>query len=472
MSNIRGTSIREASKYESLSSEQLVQWLDQAMLVLRSAAGSSDYWQQAVEAVDQIIGLDYVIALQLVGDDWKIRAMNARATESEVERFGETSPSSRILCEVRSSKATICRVLSPDQLRGSLMGIEALVVAPILDSTDQLIGALYGVRKSNNWIRSPEIAPAEVAMVEIIAGGTAAGISREAEQHKAMKTRIQFEQFFTPELVRELEQNPELLDGQERDVTVLFCDVANFSATIKRLGSRVGMRWINSVMDELSNAVFVNEGVVVDYIGDEIMAMWGAPKPQGDHAIRACDTAMQILELREAIDALWYQSTEIKIDFRIGICSGKATVGNIGSHKKFKYGPLGDTVNIASRIQGVGKFLEAPILASSATLTEMKSHSFRIRPLGTVRVAGFSEAVPMCELISGHEGRELVLAVGFEQILDSINQGKYQKAVQLATTLSQRFPADHVTQKLLEYLTKHPDANQLEWDFSNKPSLR
>jgi adenylate cyclase len=122
-------------------------------------------------------------------------------------------------------------------------------------------------------------------------------------------------------------------------VTTLFCDVRRFSKISETLGTSKTFKWINDVMDVLSECVMEFDGVIVDYLGDELMAMSGAPVKQPDHAKLACAAAKRMLERLPEIDATWKtivgQSTEVGI----GINTGPVRAGNTGSRHKFKYGP-------------------------------------------------------------------------------------------------------------------------------------
>jgi adenylate cyclase len=142
-------------------------------------------------------------------------------------------------------------------------------------------------------------------VVELIASQVAHALARLEQEQVALKARIQFEQFFIPELARELEASPSLLDGREAEVTVLFCDIRGFSTVSHRIGPRQTMAWINDVLDILSACVVEHRGVLVDYIGDELMAMWGAPEQSNDHAERACSAALDMIQRLAVIDEKW-----------------------------------------------------------------------------------------------------------------------------------------------------------------------
>ena len=118
------------------------------------------------------------------------------------------------------------------------------------------------------------------------------------------------------------------------------------------------MEWINDVMGSLSDCVSAHDGVLVDYIGDELLAMWGAPKDQPDHAPCACRAAIDMLDEIPVLNQRWAERGRGRFDLGIGINTGPARVGNTGTKRKFKYGPLGNAVNLACRLQGATKYFK------------------------------------------------------------------------------------------------------------------
>src|SRR5262249_37612049 len=158
---------------------------------------------------------------------------------------------------------------------------------------------------------------------------------------QAMRTRVQFEQFFSPELVRELERDPDLLEGRDQTVSVLVSDLRGFTRLSEKLGSQVSCRLLRDLMETLSQQIAQHRGVIVDYAGDGILAMWNAPVRQEDHAVRACRAALAMLAELPELNRRWASVAESPLRLGIGINTGMAQVGNTGSSRKFKYGPHG-----------------------------------------------------------------------------------------------------------------------------------
>src|SRR5439155_25121529 len=180
----------------------------------------------------------------------------------------------------------------------SLLGVQAVVAAPILNRAGEVIGALYGDRRAEGFNPSARAAPitqVQAKLVEILATGVAAGLARLEQEQAALAARVRFEQFFTPELSRQLEARPDLLKGRDTEVTLLFCDIRGFSRISERLGPAGTIEWLGAAMGALSDCVRAHAGVLMDYIGDELFAMWGAPEAQPDHAQLACRAALDML---------------------------------------------------------------------------------------------------------------------------------------------------------------------------------
>src|SRR5207302_9074849 len=223
----------------------------------------------------------------------------------------------------------------------------------------EVVGALYADRRRGESNKSLGlITKVEAMLVELRAGSVAAGLARVEQEQAAIRARVQFEQFFTPELSRQLTAQPDLLEGRDAEVSILFCDIRGFSRISERLGPTRTVSWINHVLGELSECVLAHQGVLVDYIGDELMAMWGAPGVQPDHAKLACRAGLAMLESLPRLNEHWLSVLEEPMGLGVGINTGLARVGNTGTQRKFKYGPLGGTVNLASRVQGANKFLK------------------------------------------------------------------------------------------------------------------
>ena len=377
--------------------EEIVRWLKDAMGVLQSAASSSDFYDKAARAVVDNVGLDTGRVVLLERGEWKtVSAWSASGVALDTEQV----PSRNVLSRVRNEKRTLWHEPNPDHPKGidSLLGVSAVVASPILNEHKEVIGAIYGDRRK--YIgpgQPPKITKLDALFVDVLAASVAAGLARMESERGMMAARAQFAQFFTPELADQIAARPELLDGQESEITLLFADIRGFSRFSERLGPAKTVKWIYEVMSVLSDCVLAHKGILVDYIGDELMAMWGAPEAQEDQAALACRAALDMIRMLPKLNAQFSQDIGETMDLGIGINTGIARVGNTGSRHKFKYGPLGNTVNMASRVEGVTKYLKVQLLITEATHAKLGTE-FAARRIGKVQVVNIAEPVNLYEL--------------------------------------------------------------------------
>jgi len=248
-------------------------------------------------------------------------------------------------------------------------------------------------------------------------------------EKKRLREKV-FEQHFTPELARELARNPDPMKMQARqaEVSVMFCDIRRFSAISERLGPSQTVDWLSGVMGEFSTIVINYGGVLVDYTGDELLAMWGAPNEQPNHAELACKASLEILASLPGLNEKWRPIVDAETEVGIGVNTGEALVGNIGTHRKFKYGPLGTTVNLASRVQGATKFLKTSLLTTGKTASKLPKE-LRGRRLCQVRVQNINAPVNLYELqLEGSNDSDRNLAAQYELALDEFEEGNFRRA--------------------------------------------
>ena len=231
------------------------------------------------------------------------------------------------------------------------------------------------------------------------------------EQAQRKQIRSAFAQYMSPALVEQLAQAPEklVLGGEDREMTIMFSDVRGFttiSETYKHDPQGL-TALMNQFLTPLTNAILARKGYIDKYMGDAIMAFWNAPLDDKDHQINACEAAIDMLE---RIDELNRQREQkalddghvfIPINVGIGLNTGTCTVGNMGSDIKFNYSVLGDSVNLASRLEGQSKEYGFPIIVGSSTALAVKDR-FAILELDFIMVKGKKEP----EVIYAIAGRE------------------------------------------------------------------
>lgn len=415
--------------------------------MLQSAATSSDFFQRAAQAVVDIVGCDSGRVLLLEGGRWRVAV--ARAAGGLVAAEPNWQPSHGVLERVREDKRTFWEWPEQEPTPESLAGLSMVVAAPIVDRDREVIGAVYGDCREVPGMQSrPRITEVEAMLVELLAGGVSTGLARLEQEKAAVESDIRFSQFFTKELSRQLALYPDLLKGRDCEVSVLFCDIRAFSRISERLGPARTVEWVGDVMGVLSDCVLERRGVLVDYVGDEVMAMWGAPEQQPDHARLAVRAALEMLNQLPKLNERWGPVLGETMAIGVGVNTGVARVGNVGSRHKFKYGPLGHTVNLASRVQGATKYLRSRLLVTDST-QERLGDGFATRRLGKVRAVNMDRPVNLYEVVAQGSPGWLEVKARYEEALAEFEQGRFRAASKLLGTLMAQHSDDGPTLVLL-----------------------
>lgn len=210
-----------------------------------------------------------------------------------------------------------------------------------------------------------------------------------------------FSRYVDPSVVDQLVGNPELvrLGGERKTMTVLFSDIANFTTVSEGLAPDDLVAHLNDYLTAMTDVVFQNSGTLDKYIGDAIIAFWGAPLELKDHAYKACRTAIEMTSRLESLRTKWADEGKPILNFRIGINSGEMVVGNVGGKERFDYTVIGDNVNLASRLETANKMYRTRILLSEYTYELVKKEVFA-RELDLIVVKGRTKPVIIYELIA------------------------------------------------------------------------
>jgi adenylate cyclase len=431
--------------------EMFAQWMETVLALQRSDAGPAEFYAQAAQDMINMIGLDIGLVLLYGDKGWQVTARAAR-DEADRPRPPTTSRefSTTILKHVLAEKKTFFQDLDLLDAQESLMSVDAVVVSPIFGLQEEVVGALYGLRHAG-MTAGDKIRPIEAQMVQLLAAAVGANLARTLATH----TRTQFEQFFSSELVRELARDPKMLEGRDREVTILISDLRGFSTLSEKLGPQDTCRLVRDVMERLSERILEHGGVIVSYLGDGILAMWNAPAHQEKHAELACRAALAMLAELPDLDASWQPIIGQPMSIGIGINTGPAQVGNTGSSRKFMYGPLGNTVNLASRVEGATKYFKVPILITGST-REQVGNAFATRRLCQVRVVGINHPVELFELHGETASPEwLAYQETYEKALTLYEAKRWLKTCQtLLPLLEQAQQAgeyDHATLNLMKW---------------------
>jgi adenylate cyclase len=330
-----------------------------------------------------------------------------------------------------------------------------VVVAPIANQAGETIGALYGIRHDHPQNQRRGIRPLEAQFVQAVAETVSASMQRLEKEREAAKLRVRMEQVFSPGLARELERNPRLLEGDQREITVMFADMRGFSSLSEQLSPHELYQLLGDAMDRLTAVILRQEGILIDYYGDGFSAFWNAPVPQPNHAYLACEAARQIQRELEDLNADWQGFTGRRLRMGIGIHTGIALVGNSGSRQRIKYGPRGSTVNLAARIENATKQLGVPILMSG------ESQRLLGTALPTQRVfrqtfEGMSKPVDLYQPLESERTNTQVLET-FAQALAAFDKQQWEPSLEILEQLRAAgysdAPLDHLLRKTREHFT-------------------
>jgi adenylate cyclase len=229
-----------------------------------------------------------------------------------------------------------------------------------------------------------------------------------------------FGQFLSPVVVDRLVDNPSLLKlgGESKELTAFFSDVAGFSTISEKLSPKELVELLNDYLTEMTDIILKYEGTVDKFEGDAIIAFFGAPVPYGDHARRACLVAIEMQKRLEEMRAGWKAEGKHELFMRIGVNTGEMVIGNMGSRTRMDYTMMGDSVNLAARLEGVNKQYKTETMISEFTY-KLVQGDIETRELDRIRVVGKKEPVKIYEVL----GRKGEIKQQVRDILPQFNQG-------------------------------------------------
>ena len=272
--------------------------------------------------------------------------------------------------------------------------------------------------------------------------------------------------YTSPALVRELIEHPEHLSlewGEEREMSVYFSDLAGFTTISEHLSAKDLVTLLNEYLTEMTDLVLAHGGVVDKYIGDAVMAFWGAPLRDPDHALHAVTCAIAMRKKCDELRAGWQTRFGHSLHARAGVNSGGSIVGNMGSKHKYNYTVMGDMVNLASRLEGANKPYGTYLMVSEATLAALHG-AVEVRELDLLAVKGKDRAVRVFEVIDlvGHAtAGQLAAARRFEEGLALYRAREFARAREIFLELSDDPPSKLYEQRCAEFLSEPPPQ---DWD--------
>ena len=341
--------------------------------------------------------------------------------------------------------------------------------ASIVLKRGRLLGALYlDSRRPAAFSKLDHQILAALAVEAASILDNARLVEQERQRQRLERT---FQQYLSPEVVRRLLENPDLVKPRKSEITVMFSDVRGFTSISEKLDAQELAALLNEYLTEMTQIVFRHNGTLDKYIGDAVMAFWGAPFEEPGHATHACRAALEMIARLAEMQKKWKAEGKPVLDIGVGLSTGVASVGNMGSALRYGYTALGDTVNLSARLEGLNKEYATHILLSEATYAMVEDPSLIFRELDLIRVKGKLQPVVLYELVAS-SGTPEGDAPGLGERLELFAQGRacyrerrWQVAQIIFEKLLERWPEDgpariHLN-RCREYLVASPEEN---WD--------
>ncbi|MCC6807897.1 MAG: adenylate/guanylate cyclase domain-containing protein [Deltaproteobacteria bacterium] len=301
---------------------------------------------------------------------------------------------------------------------------------------------------SGNWIRI--VAPI-LELITVFVAVTVYRFLTEEREKRVIRNAFQF--YLSKSVVDSVLQDTSKLKlgGEKKDLTVLFSDIRGFTTISERLSPEDLVHFMNEYLTPMTDLVFSHEGTLDKYMGDAVMAFWGAPVDQPDHATKACKTALAMMDKLHELQDGWRARGLPEIDIGIGMNSGVIVVGNMGSTARFDYTVMGDSVNLGSRLEGINKEYGTNIIISEFTYERAKADVY-VRLLDSVRVKGKHEPVRIFELrgLGRPQGLEEQFIITFEKGIALYKAQKWDEAIKTFNHCLEMNQTDYCSKKYID----------------------
>lgn len=310
-----------------------------------------------------------------------------------------------------------------------------------------LLVAIALLRVQLVWLNV--VYPSVVILVVFVSSTISKYVSAETGKRQI---KAAFQHYVAPRIVDEIVDNIGrlCLGGEKRMLTVLFSDIRGFTSVSQSLAPEELVRLLNVYLTQMTAKVFKYEGLLDKYIGDAIMAVYGAPIYRDDHALLACRTALEMLQELRGLQLQWREQGLPQLDIGIGINTGPMVVGNMGSRDRFDYTVIGDAVNLGSRIEALNKIYGTHILLSEFTYEQVRHEFPHMREVDVAEIRGRQEAVRIFELMPVDDGVALDWLPDFERAYRKLREARYAEALPLFEQLSERV-GDSVSRRHMHY---------------------
>jgi adenylate cyclase len=417
--------------------ETIARWLSSVSQLHRTAASAPEFFTTAAQLTLESTGLDAAIVLTRMGDAWQIAGSAIPRPE-----YGVSYDASALALvfdrpEVWRSPVAKANVeTEPPQTSQ-----QSVVVAPVFDEQGDVVAAVYGMRHGQGDNRRRGIRPLEARVVELMADAVGVGMARRAQEVESARQQVMLEQAFSPAVIEHLRRRPEALAGQTRECTLLFADLRGFTTLAEALPPSESYELLGTVMEQLTQAVMDHGGVVIDYYGDGLSALWNAPLDVPEPADLACTAAMHMLDMLPALSDQWRERLGRELELGVGLHAGEVQVGNAGTRRRLKYGPRGSAVNVASRVQAATRPLDVPLLATNAVRRRLSTRFVTLK-VCTAKLPGLEQPLDLFTVFPATDGHRLQDDIDrYAAALTAFETGDLDQAERVLEDLLQRGPA-------------------------------
>jgi adenylate cyclase len=276
--------------------------------------------------------------------------------------------------------------------------------------------------------------------------GTITSFRMVTEEREKRKIRKTFERYVSPGVIRLIEKDPKKYfkaGGESKELSIMFSDIRSFTTMSEGMTPDELVSFLNEYLGEMTGIVFKRWGTLDKYIGDALMAFWGSPFPQEDHASRSCAAALDMIARLQELNFKWEAEGKKPFEIGIGINTGVVNVGNMGSSVRFAWTCMGDPVNLASRLEGQNKEYHSQIIIGENTYQQVKGE-FVCRDLDRIRVKGKKKPVKVYELMGWAKDAQHYadLLSRWNVAQNAYLQQEWDKAVELFEELLGQYPED------------------------------
>ncbi len=460
---------REVSKERSKKSDRapsiskLSLWFEAIAEFQQTVAGTDAFFMEAAKCAFDPGGLDSALVVRKIDGDWQIAASYVPSPELGIG-FQST-----IVERAAANRKTVFHDSNLISSKSYRNDADFVVAAPVFDDRGEVAAVLYASRSMKRANNRIGIRPMEAMFVNLIAKSVTSGLSRLKSESRAAQGRALLEQAFSPQVAEKLVSQPEILEAREEEVTVLFADLRGFTSIAEQAGTQLTYQLLSDLMNRFTQIVMNQNGVILDYFGDGLAAFWNAPINNPHHPSLACESGLQLLEEMSSINQTWSGRLGKKLRVGIGIHTGVAQVGNSGSQWRLKYGPRGNAVNLAQRIETATKPIGLPILISSNTAERLDSRFLKRRVCRT-RVPGIEEPVSLIQPFhEEHVGEEQRKGLAlYEAALKAFEYRDLTGAMQLLVKLESDNHNDYAAEYLLKQITTLRSDD--DWNASSDPA--